>query len=88
MRGRWIRCHHRRDRGVSAKVKTEVINITDCFLMLAMPGTGDDLQGIKRGIMEAADIIVINKADGSNVDAGTQGEKAVTNGPAPFPFFS
>jgi len=49
--------------------ETEVINITDCFLMLGMPGTGDDLQGIKRGIMEAADVIVINKADGTNIDA-------------------
>ncbi|MEQ9187513.1 MAG: methylmalonyl Co-A mutase-associated GTPase MeaB [Cryomorphaceae bacterium] len=55
--------------------ETEVINITDCFLMLAMPGTGDDLQGIKRGIMEAADIIVINKADGTNVDAARKAKK-------------
>ncbi|NQV53610.1 MAG: methylmalonyl Co-A mutase-associated GTPase MeaB [Flavobacteriales bacterium] len=55
--------------------ETEVINITDCFLMLAMPGTGDDLQGIKRGIMEAADIIVINKADGSNIDAARKAKK-------------
>lgn len=46
--------------------ETEALFLTDVFLMLAMPGTGDELQGIKRGIMEAADIIVINKADGSN----------------------
>jgi len=57
--------------------ETEVINITDCFLMLAMPGTGDDLQGIKRGIMEAADIIVINKADGNNIDAARKAKKQV-----------
>jgi len=55
--------------------ETEVINITDCFLMLAMPGTGDDLQGIKRGIMEAADLIVINKADGSNIEAARKAKK-------------
>jgi len=55
--------------------ETEVINITDCFLLLAMPGTGDDLQGIKRGIMEAADIIVINKADGNNIDAARKAKK-------------
>ncbi|MEX2596346.1 MAG: methylmalonyl Co-A mutase-associated GTPase MeaB [Salibacteraceae bacterium] len=55
--------------------ETEVINITDCFMMLAMPGTGDDLQGIKRGIMEAADIIVINKADGSNADAARKAKR-------------
>tara|TARA_B110000046_G_C12910583_1_gene362643 strand:+ start:53 stop:1021 length:969 start_codon:yes stop_codon:yes gene_type:complete len=47
--------------------ETEVINITDTFIMLGMPGTGDELQGIKRGIMETADLIVINKADGDNV---------------------
>lgn len=55
--------------------ETEVINLTDCFLMLAMPGTGDDLQGIKRGIMEAADLIVINKADGANKDAALRAKK-------------
>lgn len=49
--------------------ETELLNITDTFLMLAMPGTGDELQGIKRGIMEAADLVVINKADGNNADA-------------------
>ena len=47
--------------------ETEVINITDTFMMLGMPGTGDELQGIKRGIMETADVIVINKADGDNI---------------------
>ena len=47
--------------------ETEVINITDTFMMLGMPGTGDELQGIKRGIMETADLIVINKADGDNL---------------------
>jgi LAO/AO transport system kinase len=40
-----------------------------------MPGTGDELQGIKRGIMEAADIIVINKADGEYLNAAMRAKK-------------
>lgn len=39
--------------------------MTDFFLLLMLPGTGDELQGIKRGIMEMADLIAINKADGN-----------------------
>jgi LAO/AO transport system kinase len=55
--------------------ETEVIDLSDIFLMLAMPGTGDELQGIKRGIMEAADLIVINKADGENINAAKRAKK-------------
>lgn len=43
-----------------------VHNMTDVFLLLAISGAGDELQGIKRGIMEMADIIAINKSDGDN----------------------
>lgn len=57
--------------------ETEVINITDTFMMLAMPGTGDELQGIKRGIMESADIIVVNKADGPNVANAAKAKKQI-----------
>jgi len=42
----------------------EVRNFVDCFILLLQPGGGDELQGIKRGIMEMADILVVNKADG------------------------
>jgi LAO/AO transport system kinase len=42
--------------------------MTDFFLLLMISGAGDELQGIKRGIMEMSDLLVINKADGSNVD--------------------
>lgn len=42
----------------------EVASMVDCFLVLMMPGTGDSLQGIKRGILEITDILVVNKADG------------------------
>ena len=42
--------------------------MVDVFLLIQLAGTGDELQGIKRGIMEMADGIVINKADGSNIE--------------------
>jgi LAO/AO transport system kinase len=42
--------------------------MTDFFLLLLIAGAGDELQGIKRGIMEMADIVAINKADGNNHD--------------------
>lgn len=45
----------------------EVDHMTDFFLLLMLAGAGDELQGIKRGIMEMADLILINKADGENV---------------------
>jgi LAO/AO transport system kinase len=44
--------------------ETTVAEMVDIFLLLLAPGGGDDLQGIKRGIMELADLVVINKADG------------------------
>jgi LAO/AO transport system kinase len=44
--------------------ETAVAEMTDLFLLLLTPGGGDDLQGIKRGIMELADLILVNKADG------------------------
>jgi len=46
--------------------ETMVASMVDCFIVLMLPGAGDDLQGIKRGVMEMADIILINKADGKN----------------------
>ena len=49
--------------------ETAVHSMTDFFLLLKLAGAGDELQGIKRGIMEMADAIVINKADGENVKA-------------------
>lgn len=47
--------------------ETAVHSMTDFFLLLQIAGAGDELQGIKRGIMEMADLIVINKADGDNI---------------------
>jgi LAO/AO transport system kinase len=47
--------------------ETAVHSMVDFFLLLKISGAGDELQGIKRGIMEMADAIVINKADGDNI---------------------
>ncbi len=47
--------------------ETAVADMTDFFLALMLPGAGDELQGIKKGIVELADMIAINKADGDNI---------------------
>lgn len=44
--------------------EAELAELVDCVLLLLVPGAGDELQGIKRGIVEVADVIVVNKADG------------------------
>jgi len=43
--------------------ETAVADLTDCFVVLMLPGAGDELQGLKKGILELADIIAVNKAD-------------------------
>lgn len=67
--------------------ETAVHSMVDFFLLIQLAGTGDELQGIKRGIMEMADAIVINKADGDNIDkaklAATQFKNALHLFPAP-----
>jgi LAO/AO transport system kinase len=50
--------------------ETAVADLTDFFLVLMLPGAGDELQGIKKGILELADMIAINKADDSGARAG------------------
>ncbi len=47
--------------------ETAVADMTDFFLALMLPGAGDELQGIKKGLVEIADMIAVNKADGDNV---------------------
>ncbi len=49
--------------------ETAVAEMVDCFVLVAAPAGGDELQGIKRGIMELADVIVVNKADGDLLPA-------------------
>lgn len=56
--------------------ETAVHSMTDFFLLLKLAGAGDELQGIKRGIIEMADAIVINKADGENKKAARQAKLA------------
>ena len=52
--------------------ETKVADMTDMFVLLLLPGAGDELQGIKRGIVELADLILINKADDGLVDLAGQ----------------
>lgn len=47
--------------------ETTVAGMTDFFLVLMLPGAGDELQGIKKGVIELADMIAVNKADGDNI---------------------
>lgn len=67
--------------------ETAVHSMVDFFLLIQLAGTGDELQGIKRGIMEMADGIIINKADGDNVQraelAATSFRNALHLFPAP-----
>jgi len=48
--------------------ETAVSGMVDVFVVIAIPGAGDELQGIKRGLLELADIIAVNKADSDNVE--------------------
>jgi LAO/AO transport system kinase len=67
--------------------ETACHSMVDFFLLIQLAGTGDELQGIKRGIMEMADGIVINKADGNNIEkaklAATQFANALHLFPMP-----
>jgi LAO/AO transport system kinase len=49
--------------------ETTVADMTDLFVLLASPGGGDDLQGIKRGVMELADLLIVTKSDGDLMPA-------------------
>jgi len=48
--------------------ETAVADMVDLFLLLLMPGGGDELQGLKKGVLELADLVAINKADGSSLE--------------------
>lgn len=48
--------------------ETVVSEMVDCYLVLMLPGAGDELQGIKKGVLELADIIAVNKADGNTLN--------------------
>jgi len=57
----------------------ELYYLTDIFLLLLIPNAGDELQGIKRGIMEMADMILINKAEGDNAEKAKLAVKQLEN---------
>jgi len=59
--------------------ETRVASMVDFFLVLMLAGAGDELQGIKKGILELADAIVINKADGNNIEKARLAQKAYEN---------
>ena len=58
--------------------ETAVANMTDMFCLLQLPNAGDDLQAIKKGVMELADLVVINKAD-IDVNAAIRAEAQITS---------
>jgi LAO/AO transport system kinase len=58
--------------------ETAVAGMTDCFALLQLPNAGDDLQAIKKGVMEIADLVVINKAD-IDPDAATRARAMITS---------
>ena len=59
--------------------ETAVHSMTDFFLLLLLPGAGDELQGIKRGIVEMADLITVNKADGEREKMAKQAQAFYKN---------
>ncbi len=65
--------------------ETAVHSMVDFFLLVMLAGAGDELQGIKRGIMEMADAIVINKADGTNIRRARRAQSEFANALHLFP---
>lgn len=65
--------------------ETEVYNMVDFFILLMLAGAGDELQGIKRGIMEMADLVIINKADGENLKTAKYARREYQNALHLFP---
>ena len=65
--------------------ETAVHGMTDFFLLLMLSGAGDELQGIKKGIMEMADMLVINKADGDNIQKSQLAKRQYENALHIFP---
>ena len=59
------------------QTETAVRGMVDFFLLVTLAGAGDELQGIKRGVMELADAVVVNKADGPNVKAGEKARSEI-----------
>ena len=67
------------------QTETAVRGMVDFFLLVTLAGAGDELQGIKRGVMELADAVVVNKADGANVKAAEKARSEIENALHLFP---
>jgi LAO/AO transport system kinase len=65
--------------------ETAVHEMVDIFLLITLAGAGDELQGIKRGVMELADLVAVNKADGANVAAAERARAEAENALHFFP---
>lgn len=65
--------------------ETTVHAMTDFFLLLLLPGGGDELQGIKRGIVEMADLLAVNKAEGDRISVAEKSRQAYQNALHLFP---
>ena len=65
--------------------ETAVHEMVDFFLLVMLTGAGDELQGMKRGVMELADVVVINKADGANLAAAERARHEAENALHYFP---
>jgi LAO/AO transport system kinase len=65
--------------------ETAVASMTDMFVLLQLPNAGDDLQAIKKGVMEIADLVAINKAD-LDPDAATRAQATITSALRVFSF--
>ncbi|SVD18798.1 uncharacterized protein METZ01_LOCUS371652, partial [marine metagenome] len=59
--------------------EASVKDMVDMFILLVQPASGDELQGIKRGVVEIADLLVVNKADGSLLEAAKQAQADYQN---------
>lgn len=65
--------------------ETAVHEMVDFFLLITLAGAGDELQGIKRGVMELADLVAVNKADGANLPAAERARAEAQNALHFFP---
>jgi LAO/AO transport system kinase len=65
--------------------ETAVHDMVDFFLLITLAGAGDELQGMKRGVMELADIVAVNKADGANLKAAERARSEAQNALHYFP---
>src|SRR6202041_1277599 len=61
-----------------------VAEMTDTFLLLALARTGDQLQGIKKGVLELADVVAVNKADGPHEQEARRAARELSGGPRPI----